>query len=105
MRTRLNRYDDVPAKQSLHQSKDDGAQVTIDKKEGNEENELTWRFDPNLPQPLYYETRTDKDDAMRTVLNRYDDHPNPSLVKKGEPGKVMNSAAQKESHSSMSSNE
>jgi hypothetical protein len=36
---------------------------------------------------------------MRTVLNRYDDHPNPSLIKKGQPEKAMTSAAQKESHS------
>ena len=57
--------------------------MTNDKKEGDEDNELTFRFDPSkMPQPLTYETRTGQDDAMRTVLNRYDDHPNPSLAKK-----------------------
>jgi hypothetical protein len=74
MRTVLNRYDDHGNKQGLVQ--DDGAQVTIDKKAGSGDDALTWRFDPNLPQPLYYESRTDQDDVHRTVLNRFDDHPN-----------------------------
>ena len=91
MRTVLNRYDDhangpPPKSSALNlktKIKDDGVRVTNDKNEGNEDNELTFRFDPGkMPQPIVYENRTNQDDAMRTVLNRFDDHPNPALAKK-----------------------